>query len=63
MVEKIAGLIFKDYMVYYGVYEDTECLHIYLAVNAVSRVDGKKWHKNRKEFEKMKKEILRIGVH
>ncbi len=58
--EKIASLVFKDYAVYYGVHEDTECLHIHFAVNAVSRVDGKKWHKNKKEFEKMKKEILQI---
>ncbi len=58
--EKIVGLVFKDYAVYYGVHEDTECLHIHFAVNAVSHVDGKKWHKNKKEFEKMKKEILQI---
>ena len=55
-----------QYQVYYGIHEDEAHLHIHYAINAVSYVDGKKWHKSRKEIEKLEaqmreraKEVLR----
>ena len=53
----IAGIFSEEYQVYYGVHEDTKCLHIHFAINAVSYVDGKKWHKSRKELKEMETEM------
>ena len=50
---EIADIFSGQYQVYYGVHEDTENLHIHFAINAVSYVDGKKWHKSRKELEEL----------
>lgn len=58
VAESIADMIYEKYQVYYGVHEDTDNLHIHFAVNAVSYVDGKKWHKSKGEFRQMKEEIL-----
>ena len=54
---EIASMFSGQYQVYYGVHEDTKCLHIHFAVNAVSYVDGKKWHKSRKELKEMEIQI------
>lgn len=63
---EIADIFSGQYQVYYGVHEDEAHLHIHYAINAVSYVDGKKWHKSRKEIEKLEtqmreraKEVLR----
>lgn len=53
----IADIFSGRHQVYYGVHEDTENLHIHFAVNAVSYMDGKKWHKNKKELEKLEIQI------
>ena len=53
----IAGMFSGQYQVYYGVHEDTECLHIHFAINAVSHMDGKKWHKSRKELKEIEAQI------
>ena len=58
IVENIAAMIYEGYQVYYGIHEDTENLHIHYAINAVSYKDGRKWHKNKKEFYEMQKEIM-----
>lgn len=50
---EIAGIFSGQYQVYYGVHEDTKNLHIHFAINAVSYVDGKKWHKSKKEMEEL----------
>lgn len=50
---EIADFFSERYQVYYGIHEDTKHLHIHYAINAVSYVDGKKWHKNKKELEEM----------
>lgn len=50
---EIARIFSGQYQVYYGVHEDEENLHIHFAMNAVSYVDGKKWHKNKRELEKL----------
>lgn len=57
IAENVADIFFENYQVYYGVHEDTDNLHIHLAVNAVSYVDGLKWHKNKKEFEVIRRKI------
>lgn len=57
IAENIADIFFEKYQVYYGIHEDTDNLHIHLAVNAVSYVDGLKWHKSKKEFELFKCKI------
>lgn len=54
---EIAGMFSGQYQVYYGVHEDTMCLHIHFAINAVSYVNGKKWHKSRKELKEMEIQI------
>lgn len=55
--EALAAEFFKQYQVYYGIHEDTDNLHIHLAVNAVSYTDGRKWHKSRKEFKGFVKDL------
>lgn len=57
IAENMADIFFENYQVYYGIHEDTDNLHIHLAVNAVSYVDGLKWHKSKKEFEATKCKI------
>ncbi len=49
----IAHMFSGQYQVYYGVHEDTKNLHIHYVINAVSHVDGKKWHKSKKKLEEM----------
>jgi len=61
VAENIANLLFDKHQIYYGVHEDTDNLHIHFAINAVSYVDGRKWHQNKKEFEEMKKEIRKVA--
>ena len=46
---------------YYGIHEDTKDLHVHYAINAVSYVDGKKWHKNRREIQEMEMQIREKG--
>lgn len=50
---EIADIFSNRYQVYYGVHEDTKYLHIHFAINAVSYVDGKKWHLSKKEMEEL----------
>ena len=54
---EIAGIFSGQYQVYYGIHEDTKYLHIHFAVNAVSYVDGKKWHKSKKELKEMETQM------
>ena len=61
VAENIANLLFDKHQIYYGVHEDTDNLHIHFAINAVSYVDGRKWHQNKKEFEEMKKKIRKVA--
>lgn len=61
VAENIANLLFDKHQIYYGVHEDTDNLHIHLAINAVSYVDGRKWHQSKKEFEEMKKRIRKVA--
>lgn len=61
VAESVANMLFEKHQIYYGVHEDTDNLHIHLAINAVSYIDGKKWHQSKKEFGKMKQEIHKIA--
>lgn len=57
----IAKIFSGQYQVYYGIHEDTKHLHIHYAINAVSYVDGKKWHKNKREIQEMEAQIREEG--
>lgn len=50
---EIADIFSEKYQVYYGVHEDEAHLHIHYAINAVSYVDGRKWHKSKKELREL----------
>lgn len=54
---EIADIFSGQYQVYYGVHEDEAHLHIHYAINTVSYVDGKKWHKSRKEIERLEAQM------
>lgn len=58
---EIAEIFSDQYQVYYGIHEDTKHLHVHYAINAVSYVDGKKWHKSKKEIQKMETQIREKG--
>jgi hypothetical protein len=58
--ESIAEMFFERYQVYYGIHTSTDNLHIHFAVNAVSYVDGKKWHLSKKEMKTLKTCIWEI---
>lgn len=55
--EDIADYIFEKYQVVYGIHEDTEHLHIHLAINAVSYRDGKKFHISNGEICELRAQI------
>lgn len=54
---EIAGIFSGQYQVYYGIHEDTKNLHIHFAINAVSYVDGRKWHMSKKGMEELEEQI------
>lgn len=54
----IAEEIFKKYQVFYGVHNNTQHLHIHFAINAVSYMDGKKWHMSKPELHNFKEDLL-----
>ena len=53
----IAEIFCGQYQVYYGVHEDKKNLHIHYAINAVSCVDGKNWHKSKRELEELEAQM------
>lgn len=61
VAENVANMLFDKHQIYYGVHEDTDNLHIHMAINAVSYVDGRKWHQSKKELEEMKKKISKVA--
>lgn len=58
--ESIAEMLFERYQVYYGIHTSTDNWHIHFAFNAVSYMDGKKWHQNKNEMRELKKCIWEI---
>lgn len=52
--------IFKKYQVFFGVHTSTDNLHIHFAINAVSYVDGRKWHTSKPKFQEIKENILEL---
>ncbi len=59
--ERIADYLYKSYQVVYGVHEDTSNLHIHFIFNAVSYVDGKKFHYNHEDWKKIREDITAIA--
>ena len=57
VADRVAEFFFETHQVYYGVHENTDCLHVHFAVNAVSYVDGRKWHHSKKDLKEMEKKI------
>lgn len=56
--DMVAELFYKKgYQVYYGVHEDTDNLHIHMAVNAVNYMNGLKLHFSMKELKKLECKI------
>lgn len=59
IAEQIADLFADEYQVFYGIHENTDNLHIHMAVNTVSFRNGLKWHTSKKEFAEWKKCIYK----
>lgn len=60
VAERVAEIFYETHQVYYGVHEDTDNLHVHFAVNAVSYVDGKKWHHSKKDLKRIEGRIESI---
>lgn len=56
--EAIGKEIFRKYQVFFGIHASTDNLHTHFAINAVSYIDGKKWHTNKHEFQALKENLL-----
>lgn len=52
--------IFQNYQVFFGIHASTDNLHTHFAINAVSYVDGNKWHTNKPELQEFKEDILEL---
>lgn len=50
--------IFRKYQVFFGIHASTDNLHTHFAINAVSYVDGKKWHASKPELKEFKENLL-----
>ena len=60
VAEQIADMFSEEYQVFYGIHENTDNLHIHMAVNTVSFRNGRKWHTSKKELAEWKKKINKI---
>ncbi|MBD8916160.1 MAG: hypothetical protein EGR77_09345 [Pseudobutyrivibrio sp.] len=60
VAEQIADLFSEEYQVFYGIHENTDNLHIHMAVNTVSFRDGRKWHTSKKELAEWKWKMNKI---
>lgn len=58
--DAIANMLFEKYQVFYGIHSSTDNWHIHFAINAVSYLNGEKWHKNKNEFKEMKGRIYQL---
>lgn len=58
--EAVAKEIFKERQVFFAIHTSTKHLHIHLAYNAVSYIDGKKWHKNKAELNAFYADLLSL---
>lgn len=56
IARSIAYPISKTYQIVYAVHEDTKSLHIHFVFNAVSFIDGKKYHGGKNEY----RELIRL---
>ena len=60
LAKRIVFDILRDYQSVYAIHEDTDNLHIHIVWNAVSFINGKKWHISRPEFSELKKYIKKL---
>lgn len=60
IAREISDMLYENYQIFYGIHISKENWHIHYAINAVSYQTGKKWHQNKKEFDKMKREIIKV---
>ena len=60
VAEQVADLFSEEYQVFYGIHENTDNLHIHMAVNTVSFRDGRKWHNSKMEFKEWKQKMIHI---
>ncbi len=56
----VAKEIFKERQVFFAVHTSTKHPHIHFAFNAVSYIDGRKWHKSKKELEDFRTDLLSL---
>jgi len=50
IADAIASYLSSEYQLVYGIHVDTDNYHIHFAMNSVSYITGKKWHKENHEF-------------
>lgn len=62
VADEIAYMIFEEmhYQVFYGIHTSTDHLHIHYVINAVNYKSGKKWHQNKCELARFKKNVIGI---
>lgn len=58
--DDVAKEIFKERQVFYAIHTSKKHLHIHFAFNAVSYIDGRKWHKSKKEFADFRADLLSL---
>lgn len=58
--DRICDTLSDEYETVFAVHENTENLHIHIAMNSVSFVDGHRYKGTRKEFYKMKTNINQV---
>lgn len=58
IAKSVAKTFFKDYESVFAIHDGVEGVHIHLVYNPVNFRNGKKWHKNQKEFCELRREIM-----
>lgn len=58
--DKICDVFKDEYQCVFGVHEDTKHLHVHIAINSTSFVDGHRYKGTRQEFNHMKNHINKI---
>ena len=61
LAKRIVFGVLKDYQSVYAIHEDTDNLHIHIVWNAVSFINGKKWHMTKTEFWEFRRKIEKIA--
>ena len=61
VADAIASYLGEEYQLVYGIHCDTDNYHIHFAMNSVSYVTGKKWHKENHEFARWFQNLRNIA--